>query len=1049
MLLIGTGVVGLLAVRGSATGSGGGTGSVRDNPAPVPPVLNPGQVGLQNAGRARIQLADRTDPSRSLGVMGWASLEPTGPGQARVTEPYAIMSLGSGLVAHLSAQRGSMTFASRDQPEAAAFEGGVPIAVYAAPDPESFNPAAPPGPPVALLFAPRVGVNIPLGELAIPGDFRLSAPQGELRGRGLRLLVNQVAQRLELLEIEATEHLWYDPDRPAALPTTSAKPAPAGTAGAPATPPARPAPRPPVERFYALEAKDALTVTYQGTTLTADGVRILARLVDNRLADGALGGLSRLGGEAPTSPTDPAATARQKPPSDTAPNPPAAPPAPGALPIEGEPPSLAAPSDSAVVVRWTGPLLVQPLEGPPPMLARDDLLARAWSAAEGGTRVTDRRLGVTTASGALSYGATSRELALSSSEPLGVLIDQTGRGTLSATSVTVNLATGRAFADGPGVVRAATGGTPTGDSAGSIGWNDSAELTLATERGWLAQGRSAGVRSALFRGGVRGRSGRALLEAEELEATFSAPGTAPGAPAGRPSLARVVAKAREGQPGEHVTVSDGPEGSVRARRLDVDFAPSTSGRPEPKLVTATDDVLLARGSLAIACGLLDVGFEPTAGGQSEPTTVRIQRGLTLADGPLTVRADSATADARRLTADLLGQAVTLDRDGARVLGTQIRLDGRRNELFVYGPGTFTFKRPAAPDGTTRAVDVTTSWTRSMQADDTAGRVELSGDAMAVSTPSADERQTLASHRVILTFTPGSTAGPLDATSGDLARARPTGLDRTLLRAEAVGAAEETDSGAPATIESVRFAPATAHNNPNANPDAPPPAARAIERRLFISGARVLADRLARPEESVFSVPGAGKLLIEDRTAKPVADRPPPSPPPDAPAFGSSRGTSLFTWQTDLVYERSAPPPPAANNPQEPDGRATMRGGVRLIHRAAPGDPVETLDCERLQARLRSATPASRSSSQPGEQTTLLGVTAEENVSLDARGRKLSADRATYDALAMIVEAFAKDGARVTLTDPAQAAPVTADRLSWDLRNNRVNVVGPGPVVVPR
>src|SRR5689334_8384558 len=78
VFLIACGVLGLIAVWSRP----GGAGPITSRPPAVMPAAPTSltQVGLQNAGRARIQFVDKNDPNqRVTGFLEWASLEPTGP----------------------------------------------------------------------------------------------------------------------------------------------------------------------------------------------------------------------------------------------------------------------------------------------------------------------------------------------------------------------------------------------------------------------------------------------------------------------------------------------------------------------------------------------------------------------------------------------------------------------------------------------------------------------------------------------------------------------------------------------------------------------------------------------------------------------------------------------------------------------------------------------------------------------------------------------------------------------------------------------------------
>ncbi len=65
------------------------------------------------------------------------------------------------------------------------------------------------------------------------------------------------------------------------------------------------------------------------------------------------------------------------------------------------------------------------------------------------------------------------------------------------------------------------------------------------------------------------------------------------------------------------------------------------------------------------------------------------------------------------------------------------------------------------------------------------------------------------------------------------------------------------------------------------------------------------------------------------------------------------------------------------------------------------------------------------------------------------GAKLTADHATFDALAQLVEVSATENRFVYFTEPNDPVAKPARKITWDVRKQQPRVFEPAPVVVPR
>jgi len=282
--LVGTGILGLLATRGGGPAPGGsakgGKGPTPAPPAPVvPPPVDITQTGLAEVGKARVQYVDRRNPGRVAGLIQWSKIDPLPNGRALVERPQGVIFLADGRQLVFNAATGRLfTRPGATEPESGLFEGGVPVALYAArTDGRPIDTAT--DRPVAMFFAQTISFDLGLGELSTPDEFRASGPTFDFKGRGLRLVFDQVAERIALLSVEKTDFLRYATDTDA----SSASAPAGGTAAKPATSPTNPVdPAPPTltgpSTVYAAAIDRAVTVRQGQRTLVGASLAGLLRI---------------------------------------------------------------------------------------------------------------------------------------------------------------------------------------------------------------------------------------------------------------------------------------------------------------------------------------------------------------------------------------------------------------------------------------------------------------------------------------------------------------------------------------------------------------------------------------------------------------------------------------------------------------------------------------------------------------------------------------------------------------------------------------------------
>lgn len=439
------------------------------------------------------------------------------------------------------------------------------------------------------------------------------------------------------------------------------------------------------------------------------------------------------------------------------------------------------------------------------------------------------------------------------------------------------------------------------------------------------------------------------------------------------------------------SATDGRGGTLTAERsVEVVFEPSPADptQPRPTNLAAAGKVRIERNGESLVADELEAALRTNADNDLEVTDLFAVGGalLTARNG---VQAQAVTLAAKptEQTATLQGEGSYVRRGVTEITGTDIQLDGIAGRVRVLSAGTFA-SEPAGGGS------ITTAWTDSMFFDDTAGTLECTG-AVAASATSIDaggarSEDRINAHRVTVTFDATDVQrGTTDGLALDLSSGR-----RTLLNLSAFGS---SDHGR-AEVESRRYEPGTDR----------------LTRLAYLEGIEIHADRA----NQTLDVPTAGRLLLSER--------------PRAASFEdtqSQNGDTLFDWSGSLALDQAT-------------GTAHFRDSVRLTHRRLQDGEMTDLECERLTAEVDGLTAESGPSGQ------LSSATAEGAVYLRSGPRELIADLLVYDTDQGIADASAYDG-QVSVFDAGRVTPFSAQQIRWNLTTDRIDVVAPSGVSVPR
>lgn len=969
-----------------------------------------GAKGLQ------IQVMDRDNRDRVSAEFRSETITPLQAQRYEVTQPRATFYLDDGRVAHIRAEGGTMVMPDRTKtPETGTLRNNVVVRLFGVPldggrpDPDRDEPSM-------TWTGESLTFDATLGEVSTTEPFVLTSPGYEFRAGDAKLLINQTLERLELLTVRQggvlTAFAVEDPaeTEPAPASETPADAAPprdgaarAKSGGAADAEPAPPPP-PPVVTLYQAVMRDDVRLDRAGHNIASDRLDLFARTIDNALPEGAIASVEIT--PANVESADAAETADAAEPDsaeaerlastdeqDEAPS--RSQPARGGGTETAEGPETeSAPVTEDAVLRWSGLLEIKPLALEPDELSENDLLARFTAERSGVVTFADRASDASGRAATVEYGFTSQRLILSGpSQESSVFLTSPTMGRATMGRLELDLGTGDGLVPGPfGVV--------ANDKVSKLDARERTTLRFAARDGRV----TGELREVICEGSVVASDADSTLKSDFLHAYFDI------GESGGSKLRRLIAR-------DTVSLSDGQGNGGTCDALDVAFAPNTD-EPQP---TSFD----AQGRASFRDRTAKVDAEHLYATLRTPEGGGLEVAKAWGDGAVRFRryTDQIEIRGEQLFADLDAELLEVQHDGALahvargptvIKGESVTLRGLERTAIVTGPGMFDH---SAGKGDT-ASRVTAEWTQGMAFDDAAGLLEAAGEVRAINRPDPWTRETIAAAELRVELEP-AVAETASATAGDGSE---EGLDalggqdrpiRTVYAASAahLGLGEEL-----ATVESARFVDPLP--DPSDASESEPP----LERAFRLSGIEIVSDNTA----GTLDVPGRGRLFVADL-------RVPADETPDAPADdGDQRGAALFDWAGSLHADRALGQAEMLDTVQMShtntrDGSRAILESMRLRINFAPG---EGDDPEDLFGGLRSAI-------------------ATENVYLRTETQELTADVVEYDPDAGIARALAEGFGTVRILDRQTGSPMTASALIWDLLSDRVDVVDPSTVVIPR
>lgn len=704
-----------------------------------------------------------------------------------------------------------------------------------------------------------------------------------------------------------------------------------------------------------------------------------------------------------------------------------------------------------VLVTWTGPLLLLPLDEAPADFADADDVSLALTGSPAMVRTDSDE---TIQGRTIDYLASAGRLRAHGEEDQAVQLASPELGMLTGRGLVINQSAGTGSVTGPGTLRAAVEDDALPSDSDDdmsrdlrIAWQDRLDLAFHvgapnqsddTDASRLARsGRIRALRSAQFHGEVQTRHPRFDLNSEMQRIVIDEP-TDDG---DRAVLRRIDAagdvhlRARP----EH----DDPL-ELEAETLAIDLDADAVGDVQPRRVVAAGAVRTSQPGQRLSAQRLELQFgeraavEPagdeasdveaaeTAAADDEPADVAMfdvdRRGAGLermiATGEVHVELDDPATEltGHRLVADaaadqleltgLEGEQAYVVRDDGVLAGEQIVM--RRSDQTLHVDGAGWFDAQLAVDDPADQLRV--NWQRAMHYDDRSGHARFLGRVRAATRDGATTAR-LTSDDLQLQLTEVDGASVDDGLTGNRR------IQTASARGEAEFVAEQRD-----------------------------PTTGKLRTRMTMRGPLMSFDHASEQVQVV----GQGRMLIEDRRPDEAAasDSPADDEADDEPLPGvqfSGRGDTLFEWSRQLTLDAA-------------DNTVLMEGDVQMVHRprtAADAEPkIVQLDSETLFADLTGAGGldqwAGGAASEVGGEPELRLVRADGSVRvLYDNGRNIvRSDHLQYTAEDQIVRLWADEGRLVRIQRHDQPTDFPFEEGFWNLETDAFDARRLGPGIVP-
>ncbi len=966
---------------------------------PADPSEIPNIEETQTGGEMLVTMVDKDDPTRVAGTLKADRFEPIGQGRRRLDNPESWVYPKDGRAIKITADFATMLMPDPNQPpESGTLEGNILIQAFASK--ESLDT-----PILTARFDQPVEFERRYLRLRSSGHFEITSPQFDFSGADLTVILNELRDRVELIDVVHGDQLVIHTDAKSNTPKRQAKrdidssgqkkktkkqakKTAKKTASASTTPPApTQAPRPTqtiadtLTQYHIILADQVLAQVGSSGSAAADRLELWAALQGGALPDDAIKPIAfaqpQIQAQPKTKPTTPPTTT----PIPTDPK--ATPTIPAQNPTQN-PAQAPAQNPTDIVITWSGKMSVRPIDtDTPPELIDNALALRFAAEPDKGITFDLPEHQFTGQAFAATYRATQGILELESTQTQAGIIELKApdTGSLIATSLVADLTTGIITLTDRGQI--ATAAPDPTDTNATIEWKTGATFTLDM----INHALSDRLTHARFEGAVIAKQAGNSIGARTLDAQFD-PSRPPASALKKITLDQGV-------------LSSASKSLLTGTTLEIDFAPGSANNPiEPTRLLATGQVLGRNHESILRTEHLVITLMRDPADEIVVRTADA-KGTIQYTGPdrTAAQGDTLRADALNETMTLLGTPAKVTQGGSSIVADHINLNAQRRSIEVLGPGSFDHDialDDAAP-GALPTGHIRATWKGSMRFDDAIGSIVCEDQVKVVSTPDAYTRDTLLAHRAEIQLTPNPTTDPI--ASAVPSNTRPAN-DRQLIAARIYGYAPFAQDPVHAKIESRTY-----------DQDEP----ERVIGLIYLEGPQILADN----QDQTLTVPAPGTLLIMDRAQDETSAQ------PSAAALGLTR----FTWQGRMNLDRV-------------QGSARFTDQVLVRQKTIATGKIAQLTTDELNARFEVG-------QQDQEQSTrLLGVDALGSVRFLYQGKELIADSALYNALTDSLFASAIDNKLVTYYDDNQPAPMSARTMTWDLANDRIEINTPTPTRAP-
>lgn len=1075
LALAALGLIGLISVfserGGGAAQPGAGDG------AGAPPALTqrrpmrPGQLPIGATQDGRVERADpRT--GRLAQAFKWKRLDPEADFLFNVTQPEAEVHLSPNRVIRMRADAGQIV-APNNYPQSGEFRDHVVITMYECEPGRAVDLS--PGSKDTTLVMHLDGVarfDTTLGTIESADPLHVTTKQVDFTGRGLKLTYNQVARRIDYLEIAHGDQLRFHPELKSK--GASEQPAPAAPVAqaAPVAPSESAEPEPPDIQHYQVVFNDDVKVRSEGRGV--DARRMIAFFAFDR-------GL-------PDADADSAAEKQTRGPRDQTTESAKQPTTEGAERAATDGPlvnarSMMRQTDQDVVITWSGPMVMTPLDDKPASLGADgDVYVLFSGQTPGVATVLPVRIvgdkGEVVECRQVEYFDHAKLIRAERAEQFPLTIRSPQLGTAVSDRLEVNLDQRIASLIGAGSIRSATADAasqpaapdaPADAAAKSklsqglppgmrIHWTDRVDLHYAE-----ASAKHAGVEKAQFRGQVRINDLRFAMAAERLDADFAASAT-------DADTRQLSAMNAEGD--VEVKVE---QGLVRAQRLRVETEAGKDGRLVPRRIIAEQRVFVRDRQQQLwtnnlVADLMDAPPAPpkTADGKPADTHSAV---AAPGDAPPPSVADQFTRQIRSVTAtddvrllidrDTLVLGDRLDADAvaktARVFGSPVRILKSADFADADNLGALSAAELRGLSGETdlRVVELF------MQEDGRLAKADGPGEFHFLDAPSVPKPDAAKPDAPAI----AANATPDDPRQVDVVWFKEMTYDDKANRVHVMGKVHAATIETPTEVNELDaddlviemvdpnvLASKPAEGVAAVATSPPPPADDWLTRRrmlrklvaqrnvVLLSTRWTAADRkqietrlrIAGPNLSFedarqyAEVNGPGTMVLEDyREPSKSIDAQSAPPPGFVPAM-TSRGASLFEWKTKMSLD-------GANQ------QLILDGGVSMTHQPFGGKELIRLTADRLVTMLRQDAPLGAFKGSRVESWAIRSVEASGGVEIKDGKRLINAMRLLYDAEKQIIMLQGFPDRPVEVVQLDKPKPLKADAILWDLKTDRIDV----------